>query len=142
MEYSKIHHIGIAVDDLNGMIEIFTKQMGLNCERVTEYSEFGVRVAFFRVGKSFIELIQGTNSSNAISQIVAKQGNILHHVCLAVDGIDSALNELSSRGVTLTDRVARRLDENTRFAFVDPSASGGVTFEVYEESKSNMENGR
>lgn len=141
MDYRKVHHIGIAVDDLDQMVTVFTQSMGLKCDRVVEYPEFNVRVAFFPVGETLIELVQGTVPSNEISRTVKQFGNVLHHICLEVDDIDAALDQLASRDVQLKDRVARKLDEDTRFAFVDPSSTGGMTFELYQTAKTAEQKG-
>lgn len=134
MKYKKVEHIGIAVDDIDRMTDLLCNKIGLTCERVIDYPEFNVKVAFIPVGETLIELVQGTSPENEISRYVAERGNGIHHICLEVEGIDETLDELDSRGVKLADRVPRKLDETTRFAFLDPEAAGGVRLELYEKA--------
>lgn len=132
MRYKRVEHIGIAVEDLDRVVAILRDAIGLPCDRIVDYPEFHVRVAFFPVGETQIELVQGTRPDSEIARYVAERGNGLHHVCLEVDDIEATLDELRARGVKLADRVPRQLDETTRFAFLDPQGTGGFSLELYE----------
>ena len=56
----------------------------------------------------------------------------LHHVCVLVEDLDSALEDLKARGVELVGEAPRPGAGGCRVAFVHPSAATGVLLELKE----------
>lgn len=78
-----------------------------------------------------VELIapkpRGENAG--LEKFLEKRGG-LHHIAFAVEDIDTALSELSERGVPLLDKVARPGARGHKVAFLHPKALGGVLVEL------------
>ena len=72
MEISHIEHIGIAVPSLDEAIPFYEKMLGLKCFAIEEVADQKVRTAFFKVGQTKIELLEGTADDSAISKFIAK----------------------------------------------------------------------
>ena len=70
----RIEHLGIAVADLHKSIDLFTQLLNTPCYKIEEVASEGVQTAFFRIGESKIELLEGTNEDSPISKYVAKKG--------------------------------------------------------------------
>jgi len=125
----KIDHVGIAV---NALAEArgFYEALGLLCGGEEEVPEQGVRVAFFPVGDSRVELLEPTDPEGPVGKFLQKRGPGLHHVSIQVPDVGRALEELKSRGYTLIDHEPRVGAGGHLIAFVHPKSTGGVLLEL------------
>jgi methylmalonyl-CoA epimerase len=128
MEIRKIDHIGIAVNDLKSAKSFYTKALGLKVER--EEALEGMKVAFIRVGKVNLELIQSVVDEGVIAKFIARRGEGVHHIAYEVEDVSSALEELKALGTKLVDEVPRIGAHGKEVAFVHPESSYGVLTEL------------
>ncbi|MFN0157027.1 MAG: methylmalonyl-CoA epimerase [Bacteroidota bacterium] len=135
MTLTHIEHIGIAVKDLNASIKYYEEVLGLKCYAVEEVEDQKAKTAFFKVGETKIELLQTTDPGGPIGKFIEKRGEGIHHVAFAVNGIESALNEVEARGIQLIDKVSRKGAEGLNIAFLHPKSTGGVLTEFCEKPK-------
>ena len=94
-----------------------------------------MKVAFFPLGESSVELVASTETAGGVAKFVEKTGGGVHHLCLKVPDIRAALAELKERGVRLIDEEPREGAHGHLVAFVHPKAAGGVLLELLEEHK-------
>lgn len=128
---NKIDHIGIAVEDLEAAIKLYTALVGKAPDHLEEVASEKVRTAFFRVGESNLELLQATDPQSPIAKFIAKQGRGgIHHVCVEVNDIHAKLKELKAQGITLIDEEPKTGAHGKLVAFVHPKALGGVLLEL------------
>lgn len=127
----KLHHIGIAVHDLNRALEQW-KPLGLveHDRRVVE--DFNVEVCMVPVGDVELEYIQPLGEGT-IRDFLAREGEGLHHVALQVDDIEASLRDLKEQGVRLVDETPRPGFRGNRIAFLHPKDLNGVLVELVEE---------
>ena len=59
----------------------------------------------------------------------------LHHVCVLVDDIQAALDDLKGRGVAVLDQAPRVGAGGCKVAFIHPKAGAGVLLELKEETR-------
>lgn len=129
---SRIHHIGIAVADLDESIRVYTSALGGQLvHRATNETE-GLEAAFLRVGDGEIELMSALREDSPVGKFVAKRGPGLHHVAYAVADINGALAEARAAGLELIDSEPRIGMHGARIAFVHPKSLGGVLTELVE----------
>ena len=74
MDISHIEHIGIAVPSLDEAIPFYENILGFKCFAIEEVADQKVRTAFFQVGQTKIELLEGTSEDSAISKFIANNG--------------------------------------------------------------------
>ena len=74
MDISHIEHIGIAVPSLEEAIPFYENILGLKCFAIEEVADQKVKTAFFKVGQTKIELLEGTSPESAISKFIANNG--------------------------------------------------------------------
>lgn len=132
MNLTHIEHIGIAVKNLEESIAYYENILGLKCYAVEEVADQKVKTAFFMVGQTKIELLESTDPEGPIGKFIDKKGEGVHHLAFAVDGIDSALEELKEKGVQLVDQKPRKGAEGLDIAFLHPRSTGGVLTELCE----------
>ena len=70
MEISHIEHIGIAVPSLEEAIPFYENILGLKCFAIEEVADQKVKTAFFKVGQTKIELLEGTAPESAICKFM------------------------------------------------------------------------
>ena len=110
MDISHIEHIGIAVPSLDEAIPFYENMLGFKCFAIEEVPDQKVRTAFFKVGQTKIELLEGTADDSAISKFIAAtvRGGIQHIAFAVEDGVANALGELEGKGCRLIDKAPRK----------------------------------
>ena len=138
MEISHIEHIGIAVPSLEEAIPFYENILGIKCFAIEEVADQKVRTAFFKVGQTKIELLEGTSEDSAISKFIEKnggRGGIQHMAFSIADGVQNALNEVEAKGCKLIDKAPRRGAEGLDIAFLHPKSTCGTLIELCEDPK-------
>ena len=128
----KISHIGIAVVSIEEATPFYRDVLGMAFEGTEVVAEQKVKVAFFAVGESRIELLEPTAADSPVAKFLEKNGSGVHHVAYEVADLEARLAALKAEGVRLIDEAPRTGAHNTRIAFMHPKASGGVLTELCE----------
>jgi len=130
MPPSHIEHIGIAVKDLNSAINFYEKIFGLKCYKIEEVEDQKVKTAFFRIGRTKIEILESTDPEGPVSKFIEKRGEGIHHIAFAVENITEQLRHAAANGISLIDEVPKKGAEGLDIAFFHPKSSAGVLIEV------------
>ncbi|HEY7380148.1 MAG TPA: methylmalonyl-CoA epimerase [Gaiella sp.] len=130
MRATGIHHLGVAVDDLDGAIETYERLFGATLERRAAVPEQGVEAASLLVGTGRVELLAPTAADTAVGRFLERRGAGMHHVAYEVDDVGDALADLAAAGAQLVDDVPRTGLFGLEVAFVHPDAVHGVLTEV------------
>ena len=125
-----IHHLGVAVADLDEALETYRRLFGATLEHRSSVADQGVDALSLLVGGSRIELLAPTNGDSPVGRFLASRGPGMHHVAYAVDDVESALAALADEGVELIDQAPRTGLFGLEVAFVHPDAVHGVLTEV------------
>lgn len=136
MELTHIEHVGIAVPSLEEAIPFYENILGLKCFAIEEVADQKVRTAFFKIGQTKIELLEGTSEDSAISKFIAKNGGRggIQHIAFAVaDGVANALAEVQEKGCAIIDKAPRKGAEGLNIAFLHPKSSVGTLVELCED---------
>jgi methylmalonyl-CoA/ethylmalonyl-CoA epimerase len=128
-----IHHLGIAVEDLDGAIARYRQLFGATLEHREALPEQGVDAASLRVGESRIELLQPLGADTPVGRFLASRGPGLHHVAFQADDLAAELARLVSEGARLIDEAPRRGLFGLQVAFVHPESTGGVLAELVSD---------
>jgi methylmalonyl-CoA/ethylmalonyl-CoA epimerase len=131
MRILKIDHIGIAVKNLAESSKLY-EMLGISSAGTEEVAEQKVRVSFFPVGDSEIELLESTSPDGPIAKYIEKNGEGIQHMALRVDNLEAALAELKAKGVRLIDEKPRYGAGGAKIAFVHPKSTGGILLELTE----------
>ncbi len=125
-----IHHLGVAVADLDEAIATYEQLFHARLERREPLEEQGVEAASMLVGDGRIELVTPTTDDTPVGRFLARRGPGMHHVALEAADLRATLEELESAGAQLIDRVPRLGLFGLEFAFVHPDSVHGVLTEV------------
>jgi methylmalonyl-CoA/ethylmalonyl-CoA epimerase len=137
--YTKVNHIGIAVNNIEESLAVYRDLLGLELEGTQEVLEQKVRTAFFPVGETHLELIQPTEGNVGVAKFLENRGEGVHHLCFEVDDIEVALQTLKARGARLIDETPREIEGGKKkMAFGHPKSTGGVLIELYQTVGKNF----
>jgi len=129
MKPTHVEHIGIAVANLEESIKYYEEVLGLKCYAIEEVAEQKVKVAFFQVGDTKIELLETTDPEGPIGKFVEKKGPGVHHIAFAVESVENALKAVEEKGVALIDKTPRIGAEGLKIGFLHPKSTFGVLTE-------------
>jgi methylmalonyl-CoA epimerase len=132
MKIKRIEHIAIAVKSMAQFREIFEAKIGLSLEYEEYLPQYNTRLAMYPVGQTYIELLESDGDNTETARWIAEHGEGLFHICLEVEDIEDALDELKRKGVKLIDEQPRIGHANSRIAFIDPKSTGNVVIELVE----------
>ena len=132
MKIKRIDHIAIAVKSIAQFREIFEEKIGLSLEYEEHLQQYNTRLAMYPVGQTYIELLESDVKNTETARWIAEHGEGLFHICLEVEDIEEALDELKRKGVRLIDEQPRIGHANSRIAFIDPKSTGNVVIELVE----------
>ena len=125
-----IHHLGVAVEDLDSALVTYERLFGAPIEHRATVGDQGVRAASVRIGESRVELLEPLGEDTPVGRFLAKRGPGMHHVAYEVTDLETALAELTGEGADLIDEGPRAGLFGLEVAFVHPDSVHGVLSEV------------
>ncbi|MBY0332976.1 MAG: methylmalonyl-CoA epimerase [Acetobacteraceae bacterium] len=131
MKIKRIEHVAVAVRNLDAARDALAK-LGIGCDYEETLGEHAVRLAMLPIGESAIELLEPQGETGGTADWIRDRGEGLFHICLEVDDIEAALDELRGKGVKLRDEVPRFGHGGHRIAFLDPASTAGILVELVE----------
>ena len=125
-----IHHLGVAVENLDEALATYERLFGAELEHRELVPEQGVEAAAVRVGESRVELLASLGADTPVGKFLADRGPGMHHVAYEVDDLRETLAHLARSGAELIDDEPRQGLFGLEVAFVHPHAVHGVLSEV------------
>ena len=130
MQVRGIHHLGVAVHDLDEAVDTYERLFGAAIEHRATVDDQGVEAAALLVGSGRVELLAPLGEETPVGKFLAKRGPGMHHVAYEVEDVGAELDRLSASGAELIDTRPRRGLFGLEVAFVHPDAVHGVLTEV------------
>ena len=130
-----IEHVGIAVDDLNGISDVFGDLLGLKLRSREKIDDQKVITDIYETGSGKLEFLKATDENSPIAQFIEKKGKGMHHIALKVDNLQAALDYLKGQGTQLIDTSPRIGAEGFKIAFLHPKSTGGILIELCEQKE-------
>ena len=132
----RIDHVAIIVRSIEQALVFYRDTLGIEPSEIKDVPTEQVRIAFLPMGGpggSEIELIEPTTPESSLSKFLDKRGEGLHHICLEVENIDAALQEMKEKAAPVLDTQPRIAAEG-RAIFLHPKGTNGVLLELIEKS--------
>jgi methylmalonyl-CoA/ethylmalonyl-CoA epimerase len=130
VEARGIHHVGVAVADLDEAVRTYERLFGGTLEHRARVEEQGVEAASMRLGDGRVELLAALGDDTPVGKFLASRGPGMHHVAYEVDDVRSALADLAEQGAELIDSEPREGLFGLQVGFVHPDSVHGVLSEV------------
>jgi len=129
-----IHHVGVAVHDLDAALDEYRRQYRVEPITREVVESQGVDEAMIAIGGSHVQLLAPLSADSPVGKFLAARGEGLHHVAYAVADIEAALEHLRAEGVRLIDEKPRAGGGGARIAFVHPKSLAGTLIELVESA--------
>jgi methylmalonyl-CoA/ethylmalonyl-CoA epimerase len=130
----KINHIGIAVSSLEEAIPFYRDTLRMAFKGTEEVPEYQVKVAFFQIGESKIELLEPTSEESFLADFLYQNGQGIHHIAYEVEDVEAAIKKLEADGTRMIDRTPRPGAHGARVAFIHPESTRSVLTELCQIS--------
>ena len=124
-----IHHLGVAVTDLDDAIAMYETLFGARLEKREPIVDQGVEAASLLIGESRVELLTPTGEDTPVGRFLTRRGPGMHHVALATGDLLGTVERLEAAGAQLVDRPRVGLF-GVEFVFIHPDSVHGVLTEV------------
>ena len=125
-----IHHLGVAVADLDEALETYRLLFDAEVEHRATVPDQGVEAASLLLGTGRIELLEPLGEDTPVGRFLAKRGPGMHHVAYEVADLPAELDHLARAGAELIDAEPQTGLFGLQVAFVHPDAVHGVLVEL------------
>lgn len=125
-----IHHLNFIVHDLDAAVPVWERLLGRPVDRRDELPERGVRGARFRLGESWLVLVQPTRPDSVPGRFLAEHGEGFFLLSLGVPALDA---EIARLGDDCFAGPVRRGADRWRVRDLDPARTGGVVLQFTDE---------
>jgi methylmalonyl-CoA/ethylmalonyl-CoA epimerase len=136
MRIKGVHHIAVAVDDIEKYAKIFETLFGTKASDIEINKTNNVSLSFVDFSNCEVEFLKPLDDNSAIAKFLAKRGPGIHHFCLTVENIHEALEELKAKNIELIDNTPRQGAGGSQVVFIHPGSSGGILIELKQEKES------
>jgi methylmalonyl-CoA/ethylmalonyl-CoA epimerase len=133
----KVDHIGVAVQSIQEVLPFYTETLGFSCLGIEDVGSENVRVAFIDAGNVKIELLEPLSEESAIAAFLAKRGQGIHHIALAVESIEERIEELKTKGIRMLQDKPKTGAGGALVAFMHPASGHRVLYELCEKNDKN-----
>jgi methylmalonyl-CoA/ethylmalonyl-CoA epimerase len=125
-----IHHIGVAVGDLDKAVSTYGRVLGAAVEARETIASQGAEAVALNIGGDRVELLAPLDDDTPVGRFLVRRGPGMHHVAYEVDDLRAELARLDNEGIELVDREPRAGLYGLQVAFIHPDAVHGVLTEL------------
>jgi methylmalonyl-CoA/ethylmalonyl-CoA epimerase len=129
---TRIDHLGVAVQDLDAAIALYTERLVMPLVHRERIEEAGIEAVLLEIGESHVELLAPIRGDGMLTEFLAEHGPGLHHVAYVTEDIAAELARLSGEGLALIDAAPRTGIRGSRIAFLEPAGTGHVLTELVQ----------
>jgi methylmalonyl-CoA/ethylmalonyl-CoA epimerase len=130
VEARSLHHVAMAVDDLDEAVATYQRLLGATVEVRGRMEDQGVEAAYLRVGGGRVELVRPLGEDTPVGRFLANRGPGMHHLAFEVEDVEETIAELAGRGAELIDERPRAGLDGHEVSFIHPDSLHGVLLEV------------
>jgi methylmalonyl-CoA/ethylmalonyl-CoA epimerase len=131
----KIDHVGIAVESIDDKMRLYRDVLGLEYEGTETVESQGVKVAFFQLGESHLELLEPVAEDSPVADFLEEHGEGIHHLAAGCEEIQSARAVAREGGLKLLSDEPLEGARDKVVSFVHPKDTGGVLLEFCQRQK-------
>uniref|UniRef100_A0A023FUP7 Methylmalonyl-CoA epimerase, mitochondrial n=1 Tax=Amblyomma parvum TaxID=251391 RepID=A0A023FUP7_AMBPA len=127
----RLNHVAVATLQLEKLTNFYKDTLGLKVSEPVPQKEHGVTTVFVDVGNTKFELLLPLGDKSPIGNFLEKnKGGGAHHVCLEVDDIEAAVDDLKQKGIRMLAEKTRIGAHGKPVMFLHPKDCGGVLVEL------------
>ncbi|NND91779.1 MAG: methylmalonyl-CoA epimerase [Granulosicoccus sp.] len=137
----RLNHVALVVNDLALACHSWRTMLGATISETQKLPEHGVTVAFIDLPNTRIELLEPLGDGSPVSRFLERHtGGGMHHICLEVEDIAVARDELLDRGARLLGDGEPRIGAHGNpVLFMHPGDFHGTLIELEETGSSDSD---
>jgi len=135
----RVEHIGIAVDDVDAVVETVRELLQMEPYKTETVSEQQVRTHFLDAGTTKLELLEALDENSPVQRYLDRRGEGLHHLAFEVSDLKATMHRLREAGFELLSETPQRGADDKQIAFVHPKQTHGVLVEFCESVSPSWE---
>ena len=130
-QLGRLNHVAIAVPNLTQATTFYRTILHARCSDAIALPEHGVTTVFVDLGNTKLELLEPLGETSPIRAFLEKnpKGG-MHHVCIEVDDIRKAMEEVKSQGIQVLSEEPKTGAHGKDVVFLHPKSCGGVLIEL------------
>lgn len=126
---AKLDHVGIAVQDVDAVIDCFEALLDRRPYRAETVSLQEIRTHFLDTNNTTLELLDSLSEDSPIHNYLQKRGEGLHHLAFEVSDLEATMDNLREAGFTLLSDTPQPGAADKDVFFVHPKETHGVLVE-------------
>ncbi len=126
----KVDHIGIALDSIEEFGTFLKDVLGVSMKDIEEIPHRKLRVVFYPIGDTDLELLEETGEETTISDFLTTKGNGYQHLAFEVEDIDKMVQYMRSKGIDFIEKEPQMGARNRKIIFIKPEYTDGVLIEL------------
>jgi methylmalonyl-CoA epimerase len=132
---TKIDHIGIFVENLEGSLKKYIDLLGLEPRKIEALNIDGAndRRAVLPIKDASVELIDSPTGTGFAADFLKKKGEGIHHIAFEVEDLPGTLEELRSRGVRFLKDQISEAPGGRKFVYFQPEEFNGIYIELVQK---------
>ena len=107
MKIIGIEHIGIAVKNIKEASPFWDHVLQISHSTTQDVDEQGVITDIYDTGQGKLELLQAKYPDSPVAKFLDRRGPGIHHICLQVEDIDEAVQDLKSKGISVPVLISK-----------------------------------
>lgn len=128
----RVEHIGIAVDDVDAVVETFRELLGTEPYKKEAVTDQQVRTHFLDAETTKLELLDALDDSSPVQRFLDRRGEGLHHLAFEVQDLETSMQRLRDAGFDLLSETPQTGADDKQIVFVHPKQTHGVLVEFCE----------
>lgn len=128
--FKEVDHIAIVVRDTEEALSFYRDTMKLPLKVSEEVPDVGVRLTHLDMGNLDLQLVEPLSKDHPLSQYLDEKGEGLHHICWKMPDVGESVEKLESFGLKPRSTQLHSGVKGKKAAFVDPTCSRGVLWEM------------
>ncbi len=130
----KLNHVALVVSDLEAACKSWQQMLGAQLSEAQALPEHGVTVVFIDLPNTRIELLEPLGDGSPVSRFLEKHvGGGMHHICLEVEDILKARDELTAKGARILGKGEPKIGAHGNpVLFMHPADFHGTLIELEE----------
>jgi len=128
----RLNHVAIATNGVDKASNLYKDVLKVNTSQSQALPEHGVNTVFVDLNNTKIELLDpiGQSKSPIWAFLQKNQSGGIHHLCLEVDDIYAAIDDLKSRGIRVLSDSPKIGAHGKPVVFLHPKDCNGVLLEL------------
>ncbi|KAI9293357.1 methylmalonyl-CoA epimerase [Neoconidiobolus thromboides FSU 785] len=133
-QLGRLNHVAIAVPDIEASTRFYKDILGAEVSSKEALPDHGVYTVFVNLGNTKIELLHPYGENSPIQNFLNKnQSGGIHHICIEVDDVFKALQDLTSQNIRSLDKKPKIGAHGKPVIFLHPKDCGGVLVELEQK---------